>query len=81
MSGKQNSNIEIPASVGLKAVLLSYAAPLIALLAGFFVPFSLGAGELFSGLCAIAAAALWFFVLWLLRARVRREYDCFIKNN
>ncbi|MCR5018272.1 MAG: SoxR reducing system RseC family protein [Bacteroidales bacterium] len=77
-AGKLDPNIEIPASLGLKAVLLSYVAPLIVLLAGFFVSQALGAGELAAGLIGIGATAMYYFLLWLCRKKVRREYDsCF----
>lgn len=64
-AGKQDNDIEVPASLGLKAVLLSYVAPLIVLLAGFFVSQALGAGELAAGLISLGATALYFFFLWL----------------
>lgn len=79
-AGKLDPNIEIPASLGLKAVLLSYVAPLIVLLAGFFVSEALGAGELAAGLIGMGIMAVYFFVLWLCRARVRRQYDACLKE-
>jgi sigma-E factor negative regulatory protein RseC len=64
--------------MGLKAVLLSYVAPLIVLLAGFFVSQALGAGELAAGLIGLGATALYYFLLWLCRGKVRKEYNsCF----
>lgn len=81
-AGKLDPNIEIPASLGLKAVLLSYVAPLIVLLAGFFVSQSLGAGELAAGLIGIAVTALYYFILWLCRKNIRKEYNsCFEQKN
>ena len=79
-AGKLDPNIEVPASLGLKAVLLSYVAPLIVLLAGFFVSQALGASELFAGLTGIAVTGLYYFVLWLCRKRVRKDYEACFKE-
>ena len=64
----------------MKAVMLSYVAPLIVLLAVIIALGALGAGELLSGLIGLGAVGLYYFLLWLFRKRIRREYVFTIKS-
>jgi hypothetical protein len=47
--------------------------------AALLVTLSAGGSELLAGGVAIAAVALWYAVLWLLRGRLRNEYIFNIK--
>lgn len=68
------------ASMGHKAVLLAYMIPLVLLVAVLLVAVSAGVGELYAGLAAIAAVAVYYFGLWLMRGRLRNEYIFNIKK-
>lgn len=72
-------NLILSASMGLKAVLLAYVVPLVVLVAVLLGMLAAGAGELVAGLSAIAAAAVWYFVVMLLRNRIDKEYNFIIQ--
>jgi len=76
----QTVTLVLGASMGLKAVMLSYVAPLAVLLAVIIGLGALGAGELLSGLIGLGAVGLYYFLLWLFRKRIRREYVFTIKS-
>lgn len=80
LSEGQDVTLVLGASMGLKAVMLSYVAPLAVLLAVIIVMGALGVGELLSGLIGLAAVGLYYFLLWLFRKRIRREYVFTIKS-
>ena len=66
--------IILKATMGLKAVWLSYFIPLLVLLAVSLGLIGAGVGELFSGLAGIGAVGVYYFVLWLFRDRLRNDY-------
>lgn len=72
-------SVALQASMGHKAVWLAYVLPLVLMAAALLVTLSAGGSELLAGGVAIAAVALWYAVLWLLRDRLRNEYIFNIK--
>ncbi len=70
----------LKASMGHKAVWVGYAIPLVILVAVLLGASAAGAGELTSGLSAIGAVALYYFVIWLFRSRLRNEFVFSIKK-
>ena len=66
--------VVLKATMGLKAVWIAYFLPLVVLLAVALGLMALGAGEVVSGLAGIAAVGVYYFVIWLLRDRLRNEY-------
>lgn len=72
--------VVLKASMGHKAVLLAYMIPLVLLVAVLLSAVSAGVGELYAGLAAIAAVAVYYFGLWLMRGRLRNEYIFNIKK-
>ena len=72
--------VVLKASMGHKAVLLAYMIPLVLLVAVLLVAVSAGVGELYAGLAAIAAVAVYYFGLWLMRGRLKNEYIFNIKK-
>lgn len=66
--------VTLKASMGFKAVWIAYVIPLAVLLAVLLALSGAGVGELYSGLCAIAAVAVYYFVVWLFRNRLKNEY-------
>lgn len=67
-------------SMGFKAVWLAYVGPLVVLVAVLLALLSFGISEPVSGLCSIAAAGVWYLVIWLLRDRLKNEYTFYIKK-
>ena len=61
-------------TMGLKAVFISYMIPLVILLAVTLALNLAGASDLASGLSGIGAVAVYYFILWLLRDKMRKEY-------
>ena len=66
--------VDLKASMGHKAVWIAYALPLVVLVAVILVLLGSGAGELVAGLGGIAAVAVYYFCIWLLRERLRDQY-------
>lgn len=73
-------DVVLKASMGHKAVFLAYLIPLVILVAALLGLTSAGVPELWSGLTAIAAVAVYYFCLWLMRGRLRNEYIFNIKK-
>lgn len=67
-------------SMGYKAVWISYVAPLIILFAVILGCGAAGIGELFGGLAGIGAVALYYFVIFLFRDKLRNEYTFYINK-
>lgn len=67
-------------SMGYKAVWISYVIPLFVLLAVILVAGSFAVEELFSGLFGIAAVAVYYLVVFLLRDTLRNEYIFYINK-
>ena len=67
-------NVQLKATMGLKAVWLAYVIPLFVLLAVLLGLHAAGMSELIAGLSAIGAVALYYFVIWLLRRKLQNEY-------
>jgi sigma-E factor negative regulatory protein RseC len=66
--------VVLKATMGMKAVWIAYFLPLVVLLAVALGLIALGVGEVAAGLAGIGAVALYYFVVWLLRDRLRSEY-------
>lgn len=73
-------NVQLKASMGHKAVWIAYMIPLLVLMLVLSVLTSVGVGELYSGLGAIAAVGLYYFVIWLFRSKLQNEYIFNIKQ-
>lgn len=71
--------VTLKASMGHKVVWLAYVLPLVVLMTVLAGMTGFGISELYSGLFAIGAVALYYFVIWLLRNRLRNEYVFDIK--
>ena len=72
--------VVLSASMGHKAVWLGYCLPLVVLLAALLGTFAAGASELLAGIAGLAAVAVYYFVIWLLRDRLRTEYNFSIRK-
>ena len=68
-------------SMGLKAAWISYVIPLAVLMAMILILTSLGINEFVSAGAAVGSAALYYFIIWLLRDRLSDEFVFYIKNN
>ena len=68
-------------SMGLKAAWISYVIPLALLMALILILTSVGVGEAMSALSAIAGVGLYYFMIWLFREKLSKEFVFYIKNN
>ncbi len=75
----QTVDVILKRSMGHKAVWIAYVIPLLVLLAVLLLLLKAGASEPVSGLGGIAAVALYYFVIWLLRDSLRKDYSFYIK--
>ena len=75
----QEVDVILKRSMGFKAVWLAYLLPLAVLLAVLLGTYS-AVGELYAGLLGIAAAGMYYLVLWLFRDKLRNEYSFYIKE-
>jgi len=67
-------------SMGYKAVWISYVIPLVVLFAVLMGTTKAGVQELFSGLWAIGAVALYYLVIFLFKEKLRNEYTFYINK-
>jgi len=70
----EDAIVSLRTSLGFRAVFLMYVLPSIVLLAVLFTLSSFGLPELLTGLAALAAPALCYWVVWLFRERIGKNY-------
>jgi len=64
----------------MKAVWLAYFIPLLIVIAVILGLVALGVGEVPAGVSGLGALALYYFLLWLFRDRLKNEYIFTIKG-
>lgn len=69
----------LKASMGMKAVWLCYAIPLVILLGTVLGLMALGVAEVPAGLSGLAAIGLYYLALYLFRDKLKNEYVFLIK--
>ena len=72
--------VVLKASMGMKAVWLCYAIPLVILLAVVVSLLQSGMGEVAAGLTGLAAIGLYYLLLYLFRNKLKNEYIFTIKG-
>lgn len=68
-------------TMGLKALWISYVIPLVVLMTLILALSSFVSNELVVGLSSIGGVAVYYFVIWLLRERLSKEFVFYIKTN
>ena len=68
-------------SMGLKAAWISYVIPLAVLMALILTLTSFGVNEFISAASAVGGVGLYYFIIWLFRERLSKEFVFYIKNN
>ena len=76
----QEVDVVLKRSMGHKAVWIAYVGPLLVLVAVMLALLGLGLSEPLAGLCGIAAVAVYYLVVWMLRDSLRKEYTFYIKE-
>ncbi|MHC1780389.1 MAG: SoxR reducing system RseC family protein [Bacteroidales bacterium] len=67
-------NVVMKKSMGFKALWISYLTPLIILLVLLVSLSAFNVPELITGLTIIAAISLYYFIIWMLRDKLKREF-------
>ena len=67
-------NLKMSSALGIKAVWISYVMPAIILILTIFAARFLGASEPVSGLASIVAVAVYYFIIWLIKDRLSKEF-------
>ncbi|MCQ2154758.1 MAG: SoxR reducing system RseC family protein [Bacteroidales bacterium] len=66
-------------SMGAKAVWIAYVIPLLVLMLAVLVSSACHLPELYTGLCAIAAVAVYYMVIFCFRKRLNNDFVFYIK--
>ena len=66
-------------SMGAKAVWIAYVIPLLVLILAVLVASACHLPELYTGLCAIAAVAVYYMVIFCFRKRLNNDFVFYIK--
>lgn len=66
-------------SMGMKAVWIAYVIPLLVLILAVLVSSACHLQELYTGLCAIAAVAVYYLVILCFRKRLNNDFVFYIK--
>ena len=66
-------------AMGYKAVFIAYGLPLVVLFVALTILTGLGVGELYAGLGALGAVAVCYFVIFLFRNKISKEYTFYLK--
>ena len=66
--------VVLKATMGLKAVWIAYALPIAILMVVVLVLLKVGLGEVVAAGSGLGTLALYYFVVWLLRDRLRDTY-------
>jgi len=67
-------NVLLKRSLGFKALWISYLIPLIILLVLLLALSAVGVKELLIGLSILAFLALYYFIVYLLRDKIKKEF-------
>lgn len=66
-------------AMGYKAVFIAYGTPLVVLFVTLMALTALGVGELYAGLGAIGAVVVCYFVIFLFRKKLSKDYAFYLK--
>ena len=72
--------VVLKASMGMKAVWLCYAIPLVILLGAVLGLMALGLAEVPAGIAGLAAIGVYYLLLYLFRNKLKNEYIFTIKG-
>lgn len=73
-------SVKITESMGTKALLLGYGLPFVVVVLAIFVLIALGVGEGISALVSLVALAIYYFVMYLCRDRIKKEFNFIIEK-
>ena len=66
--------LKMSSTLGVKAVWISYVIPAVVLIFTIFATSFFGTSELASGLISIVAVAIYYFIIWLIKDKLSKEF-------
>jgi sigma-E factor negative regulatory protein RseC len=73
-------NVMMKISMGMKAVLLAYFMPTVIVIAMLLLLLEMGVGELYAGLISILSLAGYYFVIYLIREKLDKQFYFYIEK-
>jgi sigma-E factor negative regulatory protein RseC len=73
-------NIVMATSMGIKAAMLAYFMPVIVVVAILFLLLETGMAELYAGTISLASLAGYYFVIYLLREKLKQHFSLYIEK-
>lgn len=68
-------NVTITRVMGSKAIILGYGLPFVVVVIGIFALVGIGVNEGIAAICAIVLLAGYYFVLYMLRDKIKKEFN------
>jgi sigma-E factor negative regulatory protein RseC len=73
-------NVMMKISMGMKAALLAYLLPLVIVMAALLLLLETGVGELFAGVISLISLAGYYFVIYLVQDKLKKQFSFFIEK-
>ncbi|MDR1887538.1 MAG: SoxR reducing system RseC family protein [Prevotellaceae bacterium] len=73
-------NVMTEVSMGLKAAVLAYLMPAAVVTAVLLLLLETGTGELYAGLISLASLATYYFVIYLIREKLKKQFSFYIEK-
>jgi sigma-E factor negative regulatory protein RseC len=73
-------NVMMKISMGMKAVLLAYFMPTVIVIAMLLILLATGTGELYAGLISLLSLAGYYFVIYLIREKLKKQFYFYIEK-
>jgi sigma-E factor negative regulatory protein RseC len=73
-------NVAVKTGVGMKAVLLAYFMPILVITAILLFLLAMGTGELYAGIISVGTLAGYYFVIYLIREKLRKQFYFYIEK-
>jgi sigma-E factor negative regulatory protein RseC len=73
-------NVVIETSMGIKAALLAYVLPVVAVVAILFLLLETGMEELYAGTISLASLTGYYFVIYLFREKLKKHFSLYIEK-
>jgi sigma-E factor negative regulatory protein RseC len=73
-------NVMMKISMGMKAALLAYLLPVVVVVAALLLMLETGAGELYAGVISLISLAGYYFVIYLIQDKLKKQFSFFIEK-
>lgn len=73
--------VTLQEKLAMRAVILCFLNPFVLMFASFLILNYLFANELVAALCSLGSIVVYYFILWLFRSKIAREYSFVVTPN